>query len=62
MAVRPVLRMGDARLLQRAGPVSGFGSSELRALLKDMRDTMHALNAAADEVNNAMRAVQTRRD
>lgn len=46
MAIRPVLRMGDARLLQRAAPVSGFGSEELRALLADMRDTMQALNGA----------------
>ncbi len=46
MAIRPVLRMGDARLLQRAEPVSGFGSEELRALLADMRDTMQALNGA----------------
>lgn len=46
MAIRPVLRMGDARLLQRAEPVSGFGSEELRVLLADMRDTMQALNGA----------------
>ena len=46
MAIRPVLRMGDARLLQRAEPVSGFGSEELRALLADMRDTMQALDGA----------------
>ena len=46
MAIRPVLRMGDARLLQRAEPVSGFGSEELCALLADMRDTMQALNGA----------------
>lgn len=46
MAVKPVLRMGDARLLRRAEPVSGFGSGELRSLLADMRDTMQALNGA----------------
>src|SRR3990167_9089764 len=46
MAIRPVLRMGDARLLRRAESVSGFGSEELRALLADMRDTMQALNGA----------------
>lgn len=46
MAVRPVLRMGDARLLQRAEPVGDFGSGELRTLLLDMRDTMAALNGA----------------
>ena len=46
MAIRQVLRMGDVRLLQRAGPVSDFGSEALRALLVDMRDTMLALNGA----------------
>ena len=44
MPVRPVLRMGDARLLRRAEPVSDFGSEALLALLADMRDTMRALN------------------
>ena len=38
--------MGDARLWQRAEPVSNFGNDELRALLADMRDTMQALNGA----------------
>ncbi|OGT02240.1 MAG: peptide deformylase [Gallionellales bacterium RBG_16_57_15] len=46
MAIRQVLRMGDARLLQCAEPVSDFGSDALRALLADMRDTMYALNGA----------------
>src|SRR4030067_316862 len=46
MAVRPVLRMGDARLLRRAEPAGDFGSAALRALLVDMRDTMQALNGA----------------
>ncbi|MCR4297291.1 MAG: peptide deformylase [Gallionella sp.] len=46
MAIRQVLRMGDTRLLQCAEPVSDFGSDALRALLVDMRDTMHALNGA----------------
>ena len=46
MPVRPVLRMGDAQLLQRAEPVNSFGSEELHILLEDMRDTMQALNGA----------------
>ncbi|MGA7751073.1 MAG: peptide deformylase [Gallionella sp.] len=46
MAIRTVLRMGDARLLQRAEPVSHFDTLQLHALLADMRDTMHALNGA----------------
>ncbi|OGA33907.1 MAG: peptide deformylase, partial [Betaproteobacteria bacterium RIFCSPLOWO2_12_61_14] len=60
MAIRPVLRMGDARLLQRAEPVSSFGSEELRALLADMRDTMQALNGAglaAPQIGVGLRVV-----
>lgn len=60
MAIRPVLRMGDARLLQRAEPISGFGSGELRALLEDMRDTMQALNGvglAAPQIGVNLRVV-----
>jgi len=46
MAVRTVLKMGDSRLLQKAKPVESFDTSELHALLQDMRDTMAALNGA----------------
>jgi peptide deformylase len=46
MAVRPVLRMGDLRLLQRSGEVGAFDTPELHALLQDMQDTMQALNGA----------------
>ena len=46
MAVRPVLRMGDSRLLQVSAPVSAFGTPELRALVQDLQDTMAALNGA----------------
>jgi peptide deformylase len=38
--------MGDPRLLQQANPVEAFDTSELRALLVDMHDTMSALNGA----------------
>lgn len=41
--IREVLRMGDARLLEKARPVEDFASPELRELLVDMRDTMHHL-------------------
>ncbi|MCU0803644.1 MAG: peptide deformylase [Burkholderiales bacterium] len=44
--IREVLRMGDARLLERARPVAAFGTPELRALLADMRDTMAHLSGA----------------
>ena len=46
MAVRPVLRMGDPRLLNVARLVERFGTPELEALLADMHDTMQALNGA----------------
>ena len=46
MAVRPVLRMGDPRLLEVSRPVERFDTAELRELLTDMQDTMHALNGA----------------
>lgn len=44
--IRPVLRMGDARLLRVSRPVEQFGTSELRELVADMFDTMRALNGA----------------
>jgi peptide deformylase len=44
--IKPVLRMGDPRLLQRSLPVEKFGTPELAALLQDMRDTMAHLNGA----------------
>ncbi|MCC7486844.1 MAG: peptide deformylase [Burkholderiales bacterium] len=46
MAVRPVLRMGDPRLLEPSRPVERFGTTELSALVADMWDTMRALNGA----------------
>ena len=46
MAVKPVLRMGDARLLEKAQPVNYFDTAELHGLLADMRDTMAALDGA----------------
>ncbi len=44
--IRPVLKMGDPRLLQIAAPVTAFDTPELHALIADMRDTMAALNGA----------------
>ena len=46
MAIRPVLRMGDPKLLQVAKPVGRFNTPELHALVSDMEETMHALNGA----------------
>ncbi len=46
MAVREILKMGDARLLRVAQPVTTFNTPELRALLQDLNDTMKAANGA----------------
>jgi peptide deformylase len=46
MTAREILRMGDARLLRQAEPVTRFNTPELHALVKDMFDTMHAANGA----------------
>jgi len=46
MAIRDVLKMGDARLLEAARPVEDFASPELASLIVDMHDTMRALNGA----------------
>ncbi|MDH4392297.1 MAG: peptide deformylase [Aquabacterium sp.] len=46
MAVREILKMGDARLLRLAQPVLNFGGPDLAALVADMRDTMLAANGA----------------
>ena len=60
MAIREVLRMGDARLLQRAEELRKFDTPELHALLADMRDTMQALNGvglAAPQIGVKLRVV-----
>ncbi len=46
MAIKPVLRMGDPRLLQPSRPIERFDTPELHALIADMDDTMRALNGA----------------
>ena len=46
MAVQPVLKMGDARLLRVSESVRNLHSPELQALLVDMHDTMHAQSGA----------------
>ena len=40
MAIRPVLRMGDPRLLEKSRRVKKFRTAELKDLISDMRDTM----------------------
>jgi peptide deformylase len=46
MAVREILKMGDARLLRIAEPVQAFDTPELHALIADMFDTMEAAGGA----------------
>ena len=46
MAVREILKMGDARLLRLAQPVLAYGTPELAALVADMQDTMLDANGA----------------
>jgi peptide deformylase len=46
MAVREILKMGDARLLRIAKPITVFDTDEIHRLVSDMFDTMHAENGA----------------
>ena len=46
MAIKTVLRMGDALLLAHAKPVTQFNTPELDALLADMSETMAHMNGA----------------
>jgi peptide deformylase len=58
--IRPILRMGDPRLLQRSLPVERFGTPELRELLADMRETMiaaHGAGLAAPQIGVLLRVV-----
>jgi len=60
MAIRNVLRMGDARLLHVAKPVINFDTQQLHDLMVDMRDTMQALNGAglaAPQIGVGLRVV-----
>jgi peptide deformylase len=60
MAVRPVLKMGHPLLRQVAPPVTDFGTAELHALVRDMDDTMRALNGAglaAPQIGVSLRVV-----
>jgi len=46
MAVRDVLRMGHPVLREKAKPVEGLGSPELKQLVADMKETMAFKNGA----------------
>jgi peptide deformylase len=58
--IRPVLRMGDPRLLEVSKNVAQFGTPELESLLADMRDTMAHLSGAglaAPQIGVGLRVV-----
>ena len=60
MAVKPVLRMGDPRLLEVSRPVERFDTAELRELIADLQDTMRSLNGAglaAPQIGVGLRVV-----
>ena len=44
--IRPILRMGDSRLLSPSQPVDDLRAPSLRELITDLFDTMHAANGA----------------
>ncbi|WP_234191839.1 MULTISPECIES: peptide deformylase [Pseudacidovorax] len=46
MTIREILKMGDPRLLRVAQPVGAFDTDELHLLVRDMFETMHAVNGA----------------
>ena len=46
MAIREILKMGDPRLLRIAQPVAAFDTDELHLLVRDMFETMQAVNGA----------------
>jgi peptide deformylase len=46
MAIHDILKMGEARLLRVAEPVTAFDTPALRTLIGDMFETMEAANGA----------------
>ena len=60
MAIQPVLRLGDPRLLKVASEVSDFNNPELDLLIEDMFDTMAAEDGAglaAPQIGIGLRVV-----
>ncbi len=60
MPVKPVLKMGEPLLLQKAVPIQQFDTPELHALIKSMEDTMAHLNGAgiaAPQIGVSLRIV-----
>lgn len=60
MSIRPILRMGDPRLLQPAAAVDSFDTPELHALIDDLFDTMRAaggVGLAAPQIGVGLQVV-----
>lgn len=58
--IRDILRMGDPRLLEVARPVTDPRAADIRALVADMFDTMHAADGAglaAPQIGVGLRVV-----
>lgn len=60
MAIKPVLRMGNPLLLQKAEAITEFNTPELNMLIQDMQDTMAAEDGAglaAPQIGASVRVV-----
>lgn len=60
MAIREILKMGDARLLRQAEPVRQFATPALRELVQDMIETMAAaggVGLAAPQIGVSLQLV-----
>lgn len=60
MPARPILKMGDDRLLQRAQPVTAFNAEALDALIVDLFDTMReagGVGLAAPQIGVGLQVV-----
>ena len=58
--IRDILRMGDPRLLETATPVADPRAPEIKTLVADLFDTMHAANGAglaAPQIGVGLRVV-----
>lgn len=58
--IRPVLKMGEPLLLQRAKEVIELDTPQLHALINDMKDTMrekHGVGIAAPQIGVSLRVV-----
>jgi len=58
--IRPILKMGDPRLLERSKTVERFGTPQLKELLADLRETMAAAEGAglaAPQIGVGLRVV-----